>query len=214
MCKITSITPQKKAKNRFSIHVDGKFVMGIDETLLTRHNLNVGDELSTSLQKALEEEDRTEMAYNGLLNYISYRERCESEVRDWLFRKGFPDLREELIQRLKDRNYLNDARFAEMFVRDRVNLKQWGPIRLRQELAKKRIARDIIDIAIESISEDVDFHALAADLAARKLKSIDKPTLKDKKRIWAYLQRRGYENASIQLAFTGYTFGTDTQDLN
>lgn len=206
MPRITSISPQKKAKNRFSIYIDGKFAMGLDETLLTKYNLKVDDELSRSLQEELEEKDRKEQAYNGLMNYISYRERCESEVNDWLFRKGFPDLRSELIQRLKDRDFLNDERFAEMFVRDRVNLKQWGPLRLRQELLKKRISRDIIERSIVNISEDVDFHAMAADLAARKVKTIPKPTLKDKQRIWSYLQRRGYDSAGIQNALSAHSF--------
>lgn len=206
MPKITAITPQKKAKDRFSIFLDGKFELGVHESLLTKFNLKVGDEMSNELRLELEERDRTELAYSGLLNYIAYRERCESEVSDWLFRKGFPDLRSELIQRLIDKNYLNDERFARLFTRDRVKLKQWGPTRLRQELMKKRINRDIIEQAIENISEEVDFNAMATDLAARKLKSISEPTLKDKKRIWAFLQRRGYNAGSIQFALSNHIF--------
>lgn len=206
MPKITAITPQKKAKNRCSIFIDGSFAFGLDFKLVDEYNLKVGNAFDPDLQKELEDRDRTELAYNGLLNYIAYRERCESEVNDWLFRKGFADLRSELIQRLKDKNYLNDERFTSLFVRDRVKLKQWGPTRLRQELMKKRIHRDTIEQAIENISEEVDFNAMAADLAARKLKSMAEPTLKDKKRIWTFLQRRGYDAGSIQFALSLHTF--------
>lgn len=206
MPKITAIAPQKKAKNRYSVFIDGKFAFGLDVKIVDEYKLKVGDSFDPALHNELEKKDRTELAYNGLLNYIAYRERCESEVQSWLFKKGFADLRSELIQRLKERNYLNDERFTELFIRDRVKLKQWGPARLRQELMKKRISRDSVEEAIETIAEEVDFNAMAADLAARKLKSVANPTLKDKKRVWTFLQRRGYDAASIQLALSTHTF--------
>ena len=206
MPNITAITTQKKSPNRYSIFVDGKFELGVAGSLVLRYNLKVGDELTPVLKKELEEDDRIELAYNGLLNFIAYRERCENEVREWLFKKGYRDLQDELIARLKERDYLNDERFARLYVRDRVKLKAWGPVRLRHELMSKRISKPIIENTLLAIQDDVDFDQIAADLTRQRLRSIPKPTYRDKKRLWAFLQRRGYTTSSISKALAGFVF--------
>ncbi|MCF7822937.1 MAG: RecX family transcriptional regulator [Candidatus Marinimicrobia bacterium] len=210
MGKITAITQQKKMQQRFSIFVDGKFELGVDGSLVLKYDLKVGDEFTPKIKLELEDNDRIELAYNGLLNYIGYRERCEYEVHEWLFKKNYADLEGELIGRLKDKNYLSDERFARLFARDRVKLKSWGPIRLRQELGYKRISNDIIESAIEEIREEYDFDQLAHEQTQRKLKTISNPTMKDKKRLWTFLQRRGFESSSILKALGNIKFQTET----
>ncbi len=206
MAKITALTPQKKLKNRFSIFVDGKFKTGIDGSLVLKYNLKVGDIYTSELEQDLANDDRVEMAYLGLINYISYRERCEHEIHEWLFKKGYIDLEDELVTRLKDRGFLSDARYARLFIRDRVKLKSWGPVRLRHELRKKRIDKQTIENEIDDIREEYDFNQLAINLLQSKIKYINRPTLKDKKRLWSFLQRRGYETSSIVAALEMIAF--------
>jgi len=212
MPKITSITQQKKLRERYNLFVDGKFEIGVHGSLIQKHGIEVGQEYSESLKLELENDDRVEMAYTGLLNFIAFRERCESEVRDWLFKKKYADLTEELVQRLKDRNYLSDERFARLFMRDRVKIKGWGPVRLRHELAAKRVAKHLIEVALEEIRDEFDFREMARDLADRKLKHLPRPTYKDKKRLWSFLQRRGFEPSAISHALEGRTFYADETD--
>jgi len=209
MAKITKITQQKKLRERFNLFIDGKFEIGVDGSLILKYDIKVGDEYSDQLRNDLENDDRIEMAYTGLLNYIAFRERCEYEVNQWLYKKKYSDLSDELITRLKDRNYLSDERFARLFIRDRVKIKGWGPIRLRHQLSAKRIAKHIIEAEIESIREEYDFDQLAHELAEGKLKNLAKPTYKDKKRLWSLLQRRGFEGPSISFALEDYTFIRD-----
>jgi len=209
MPQITRITQQKKLRERFNLFVDGKFEVGVDGSLITKYNINVGDEYTDELKLDLENDDRIEMAYTGLLNFIAFRERCEFEVKEWLYKKKYQDLSDELITRLKERNYLSDERFARLFIRDRVKIKGWGPIRLRHQLSAKRIQKHIIESEIESIREEYDFNEMARDLAERKIKNIERPTFKDKKRLWSFLQRRGYEGPSINHALHGFTFVPD-----
>ncbi len=212
MAKITGITQQKKLRERFSIFVDGKFEMGVDGSLVVKYDLKIGDSFTPELQHDLENDDRVEMAYLGALNFIAFRERCENEVHEWLFKKKFIDLEDEIITRLKDRNYLNDERFARLFIRDRVKIKGWGPIKLRHELNSKRIAKNITENEIEEIREEFDFNEMALDFAHRKLKNIERPTIKDKKRVWAFLQRKGFEGPSISQALSEFTFHREEEN--
>jgi len=214
MPKITKITQQKKLRERFNLFVDGKFEIGVDGSLIVKYDIKVGDEYSETLKHDLENDDRVEMAYTGLLNFIAFRERCEFEVREWLFKKKYQDLGDELIQRLKDKNYLSDERFARLFIRDRVKIKGWGPTRLRHQLYAKRISKHIIENEIEAIRDDFDFDELASDLVQRKLRNIHRPTFKDKKRLWSLLQRRGFEGPSITTALQDYTFVRDDESTD
>lgn len=214
MPQITAIKPQQKLKDRCSLFVDGKFLMGVDGSLVLKYDLKVGNELTDSLKLDLENADRIELAYTGLLNFISFRERCEHEVHEWLYKKGFVDLEEELVQRLKSRNYLDDARFARLFVRDRVKLKSWGPLRLRNELRSKRISDAIIENALEEINSEYDFQELAIDILQRKLKNMAHPTYKDKSRLFNLLQRRGYPTPLIMSALSEIQFHNDTEDFD
>ncbi len=209
MPKITKITQQKKLSERCNLFVDGKFEIGVDGSLVVKYDIKVGDEYTEKLKHDLKNDDRIEIAYIGLINFIAFRERCEQEVKDWLYKKKYQDLTDELITRLTERNYLNNERFARLFIKDRVKIQGWGPIRLRHELNAKRISKHIIETEIEAIREDFDFNEMAHDLAQRKLKNIDQPTYKDKKRLWSLLQRRGFEGPSISFALQGYTFVSD-----
>ena len=209
MPKITKITQQKKLRERCNLFVDGKFEAGVDGSLIVKYDIKVGDEYTDALKHDLENDDRIEIAYIGLINYIAFRERCEQEVKDWLYKKKYHDLTDELITRLTERNYLNNERFTRLFIKDRVKIQGWGPIRLRHELNAKRISKQIIESEIEAIREEYDFNQLAHDLAERKLKNLAQPTYKDKKRLWSLLQRRGFEGPSIAFALQGYTFVSD-----
>ena len=209
MPKITKITQQKKLSERFNLFVDGKFEIGVDGSLIVKYDIKVGDEYTDELKHDLENDDRTEIAYIGLINFIAFRERCEQEVKDWLYKKKYHDLADELLTRLTERNYLNNERFARLFIKDRVKIQGWGPIRLRHELNAKRISKQIIESELEAIREDFDFNQMAQDLAERKLKNIPQPTYKDKKRLWSLLQRHGFEGPSISFALQGITFVSD-----
>ncbi|MEA3285829.1 MAG: RecX family transcriptional regulator [Candidatus Marinimicrobia bacterium] len=209
MSRITAITQQKKLQHRFNLFVDGKFEIGVDGSLVIKYDLKTGDPYTAELQHNLENDDRVELAYTGLLNFIAYRERCEFEVMQWLFKKGYSDLEDDLVKRLKDKNYLNDSRFARLFIRDRVKLKGWGPNRLRNELFSKRIGKNIIEDELEIIRQDYDFDQMAAEQIQRKVKYLTHPTFKDKKRLWTFLQRRGFESSSITLALSQIEFTDD-----
>jgi SOS response regulatory protein OraA/RecX len=167
MPKITAITQQKKLQHRFNLFVDGKFEIGVDGSLVLKYDLKVGDRYTPELKRKLENDDQVEMVYHGLLNFIAYRERCQYEVHQWLFKKGYLDFEDDLVGRLKANNFLSDPRFARLFIRDRVKLRGWGPIRLRNELYKKRISKDIIEEACRFPDHRPFFRNIAVDEKGR-----------------------------------------------
>lgn len=84
-------------------------------------------------------------AYERAVRYLAAREHSERELLNKLRAR---DVEGELACRvlgdLKSRNLQSDARFAEEFVRSRVG-RGHGPIRIRQELARRGIADDLLE---------------------------------------------------------------------
>ncbi len=73
----------------------------------------------------LKKEQTYEKAKNQVFRFLSYRERSEKEVKDYLQRKGYTiDVIEKVIKRMKELNYLDDRRFAKLWVKNRANSGQ------------------------------------------------------------------------------------------
>ena len=71
------------------------------------------------------------------IDLLSRREHSQLELRKKLVAKGFADDEvDELLLRLHEENLQSDERYAESYVRQRVD-KGYGPIRIRQELRQK-----------------------------------------------------------------------------
>ncbi|MCP5206595.1 MAG: regulatory protein RecX [Hahellaceae bacterium] len=93
--------------------------------------------------------------FNRAINCLARREHSRKELHDKLvvyFDKWLNDsdvvidievLIESTLARVSSYGYLDDRRFAEMFVRSRT-AKGFGPVRIKSELERKGVASDII----------------------------------------------------------------------
>jgi regulatory protein len=94
-----------------------------------------------------------EDALRRALRYLETRERSAKELSDRLRRYGYQqELVQATVDRCRELGYLDDRRFAGMYVREKTRTG-WGPRRLRAELARKGVARDIVDEAVGEPAE-------------------------------------------------------------
>jgi regulatory protein len=86
-----------------------------------------------------------ELAYR----HLSRRERSVAEMRQHLLRRGVdePEV-DAAIEELVEQGYLDDARFARLFVEDKRQLEQWGSERIRRGLSNRGIERELADVAL------------------------------------------------------------------
>jgi regulatory protein len=81
--------------------------------------------------------------------YLNRRDRTVSEVSLQLERKGIsPELIEAAVRTLADQGFLDDARYASLFVTDKRELEQWGSERIRRGLLARGIDRELAEIAL------------------------------------------------------------------
>ncbi len=123
------------------------------------------------------------------------------ELRRQLFRKGCAAGEvADAIARLAVAGYLDDAAYAKLVVRSKLLNAGMSTRRLRAELYRRGLDRDIAERAIlEAIrDESIDVAAVLDRLARRKARSLtghDETTRR--RRLYAFLARRGYDRDDI-----------------
>ncbi len=139
-----------------------------------------------------------EEATAKLMRFCTYRERCHKEVKEKLNRLHMiPEAQEVIIARLINDNFLNEERFAKVFVRDKFKLKKWGRYRLKRELKYRNISDYLIDKALQEIDQTA-YRTTFQELFDKRLQSISEThPFKIKKKISDYLFRKGYESELI-----------------
>ena len=130
--------------------------------------------------------------------YCSYQDRCHKEVHEKL--KTFniiPEGVDQIISNLIRENFLNETRFCESFVRGKFKIKNWGKIRIINELKRRNISTYNINQGLKEIDE-LEYLKKFEEIFNKKLSSLEKltPVLK-KKKILSYLLYRGWESSLI-----------------
>jgi regulatory protein len=94
-------------------------------------------------------EERLQRALEVAHAYLNRRERSTAEIRRQLERRGISEgPAEATIALLIEQGYLDDARFARLFVSDKRELEQWGSERIRRGLLARGIERDVAERAL------------------------------------------------------------------
>ncbi len=193
---ITAITAQKRNTQRLNISLDGEYAFSLDR--LTAAWLKVGRKLSPEEIASLQEKDEQEVAFNRALRYLSYRARSETEMRKYLSDKGFSDhVSQTVIDRLKDERLINDPRFAQDWIDNRVSFRPRSQTQLRFELRNKGLSEDLIEDALQEADlDDIELACAAGKKLVGRYARLDWPDFRQK--LGAALARRGFSYETVR----------------
>jgi len=135
----------------------------------------------------------TEKALSYACRLLNIRPRSEHELKDRLFKKGFGQATvNETVASLKEKGFLDDFKFAILWVESRMRANPKGGMLLRKELKAKGVPAQAIEKALAESKEDESL--VAKSLTARemeKLKGV--PKEKVRRRLFGYLARKGFK---------------------
>jgi regulatory protein len=139
--------------------------------------------------------------YERALDMLEARARAVTELRRLLIKKGEPpeDV-DAAIERLRTTGLLDDANFARQLTRSKALGGGHSRRRIQQELAKRGVARDVSNEAIEEVFEEegIDEAATIERVARKKLRTLGGVDLAtQKRRLFGFLARRGYNSDAI-----------------
>ncbi|MDA9312009.1 recombination regulator RecX [Vicingaceae bacterium] len=131
-----------------------------------------------------------------LMRYCSYQERSPFEVKQKLRKYALPaDKVEEIMNLLVDDNFINEERFAALFVRGKVKVKRWGLYKIRDGLSRKGVSSDEMAKAIAGIDKKM-YEENLIYLVYRKLE-LSPEYREEVSKMYRYLQSKGYEGDKI-----------------
>jgi regulatory protein len=126
--------------------------------------------------------------------YLGPRDRTVAEVRARL--TALPGANEELVdtalEKLRERGYLDDARYARCFAEDRRNLDNWGSGRICRRLVELGIPAELAHSSSQPEDREQELE-MAVELLRRRIRAICAEDPRSRKRALDMLVRRGYD---------------------
>lgn len=205
--KITSIGIQQKNKDRVNVSVDGKYRFSLDVFQLVDLGIKVGNEYDEDELVALEQESQFGKVYARALEYSLMRPHSAREVRDYLYRKTratrgktgelrpgvAPEITARAFDRLVEKGYIDDVKFAHYWVENRSLTKGASFRKLQAELRAKGVENGIIEEALGG-TERSDEDELRKVIAKKRSK------YPDRQKFMVYLAGQGFSYDDIKTA--------------
>lgn len=197
MPQITDIKTQQKNKNKLSVCIDNKYSFSLTIAQLSdEKSIRVGQEVTDEEVLRLKKVSSLTNHYLKLINLIYVRPRSEYEIKSKLNQKKLdPDEIDELINKLKEEDYLDDSKFTEWWVSSRKLTKPISSLKLKAELTQKRIHKNIIDEVISNNFTQQDEMNSLKELIDKK-----KTKYEDSQKLMSYLASKGFKYSQIKEA--------------
>lgn len=194
-------------KNIYNVYLSNGEVLELDESVITNNELLLKKRIDNDLYDKLKRDNKICILVNASIKYINVRLRSIKEIKDYLLKKeDDTDLIDEVISRLIKMGYLDDRRFTEAYIKDKLNFTSWGDYKIINELNKLGISSLDIENNIDLLNDDI--------LNERMRKIIDKDIrtnkkysgLKLKNKIYNHLLTSGYSKEKVISLINSYDF--------
>ena len=139
-----------------------------------------------------------EQALAALMRLAARSEKSSGDalrlMRNW---EVEPSARQGVLQKLIDSKFIDDRRYAEAFVRDKMRFSGWGAFKLRAALHNKGISKDIIDEVLSTL-DCTNMSESLRERLERKMRSLKFSSRYDlKSKLMRYGASLGYDFESV-----------------
>jgi len=136
-----------------------------------------------------------ERVFQRAAKLLAARQRSVAELRERLLtgRGATPGNVEEVIARLREYGYLDDAKFAQSYASLRLRERPIGRRRLERDLSVKKVDQQTAGAALDQIFEATPEAELIDRAIAKRLRLRGKPkSREDAKKLFDHLLRQGF----------------------
>ena len=111
-------------------------------------------------------------AYLTLAALCAQAEHCQHEMLEKMRRWELPeDAQARVMAKLVKERYVDDERYAQAFVKDKIRYNKWGRRKVEQALWQKRIDDDIRKRVLDDVDDD-EYLSVLRPLLKQKRKTI------------------------------------------
>ena len=134
--------------------------------------------------------------FDRAVNLLTYKPRSEGELRTRLLEKKWTnrEIVEEVINKLKEYNYLNDDDYAFNLASSKLRNRPIGRRRLVQDLRRKHLDNETIENAVDLAFEEIPESEQIERAVEKRLRIKGRPdTQNERNNFFGYLVRQGFD---------------------
>jgi len=109
---------------------------------------------------------------------------------------------DDIIENLKKDNFINEERFIRNFIRGKMNARQWGKMKIKNELLRKGITEKMITAYLEEIEEEPYVENLYSSI--EKWLRTNQLNQETYPKLYRHLLSKGFENEIIITGIKNY----------
>ncbi|MEG1614917.1 MAG: regulatory protein RecX [Oscillospiraceae bacterium] len=192
------ITAKKGKGNKIHISVDDEYRATVDADFWFSGTVRSGDEITEDELTALLDAVGFRRAYSRALDIISRRDHTKKELVQKLSQKVDKEIAIQVADKIEELGLINEENYAQMLAHDLQIRKGMSPFRIRQELLRRGVSREISQNITDEL--DTDDKQCIINLLNSKFASRNLADEKDLRRTINSLIRLGYQYSDIKNA--------------
>ena len=131
-------------------------------------------------------------------------EHSSGEMLEKMRRWQLPeDVRERVLDRLIDEKFVDDERFARLFVREKIRFDRWGRRKIEQALYQKGVASDISRRVLDEVDDEAYVAELKKLIAAKRRSVQAESDYEMRAKLTKYALGRGFDYNVIRQCIDG-----------
>ena len=196
---ITAMEPRRG--RRTALFLDGELAVTLDAETLLAHGWKIGREITDEELHEMIERSESRRAGEKALYLLEHRNHSKKELADKIARTPSRSAAQEAAEHMEELGLVNDEAFARSYASELFCRKGFAAMRVRQELLRKGIAREVAEAVIDELAPEPE-HALRDLVERRYARQLSDE--KDIRRTVAALGRLGYRYDEIRSVLRDY----------
>lgn len=206
----------KKCKNnKYQIFfVGNKENIHLYDDIILKFNLLLKKEITEKeIQELVKENDKLECFYKAI-KYLSIRNRCKKEIKEYLKRNNFSDKEiEHTIMLLEEKKLINREEYLRAFIDDQISLTKNGPQKITQKLISLDYEEAEIKAYLDTIDQNIWQEKLESLIAKKEKNTKKESSNKKRERILYSCIQEGYNREDIIPILKNLNFEEDNEFL-
>jgi regulatory protein len=198
---LTGLAPDPRRPGYHLVDIDRGRFASLPAAALAGLGLAVGRDLGPRVMARLQELADVEGAHRAGLRALARRSHARFDLRRRLLQKQHPPAAVDgALDRLAAAGLLDDGRFAREYAASR-SRRGRGPARLLKDLLTQGVERGVAEAAVRAalVEEGVDPAVAVRAVAEKRARQLaNLPVAVRRRRLMAYLARRGYQGPDVR----------------
>ncbi len=196
--KISKITRTAKNNKRCNVFIDEIYKFTCECRFLEENGIFADIEISDDELIKLEKKLFYKKSLDYTLSILSRKDYTEKQIYDKLLKRDVPENTiKEIVEYLKDMDFLNERRFIENYINYLLQSAKYSLREIKIKIYKKQFSKENSDIADSLLSE-----ADELKIAEKIIKKIT--NRKSEEQIMIYLSRKGFSYNIVKKAFKNF----------